>query len=131
MQKEIEMVRAFHEAFECPVLEVPTVPHWERCELRLKLLREEVDELETAFNQDDPVETLDALTDIAYILFGTALECGMHDKLVDAFAEIHRSNMSKLDQNGNPVKRSDGKVIKSSLYTPPNLEPIIFNHNEH
>lgn len=72
------------------------------------------------------VETADALTDIEYINNGTAAVFGI--PLDETFTEVHRSNMSKLDANGQPIFRADGKVIKSDLYSPPDLLPILKSH---
>jgi predicted HAD superfamily Cof-like phosphohydrolase len=74
------------------------------------------------------VEIADALGDMLYILFGTALKHGLQHKLEAVFDEIHRSNMSKLDENGAPVVRADGKILKSTLYTPPNIKAVLENH---
>ena len=66
----------------------------------------------------------DALTDILYVTYGAAAAFGID--LDACFKEVHRSNMSKLDANGQPIYREDGKVMKSELYSKPNLEPILF-----
>lgn len=71
-------------------------------------------------------EVADAVTDIEYINNGTAAVFGI--PLDETFIEVHRSNMSKLDANGMPVFREDGKVIKSDLYSPPDIESIIKGH---
>lgn len=125
MIDQINMVRRFHEAFDVPVQHYPNLPSWERRKLRADLLKEEALELYAATANDDLVETLDGIIDCLYILFGTALEFGLQDRLVAAFDEVHCSNMSKLDENGNPVKRPDGKVIKSNLFQKPNLAKLI------
>ena len=67
----------------------------------------------------------DAIVDCMYILLGTAHEFGIADRLVACFNEVHRSNMSKLDVNGKPVYRADGKVIKGEFYSKPDLASII------
>ena len=125
MQKHIEQVKDFHAAFEVPAHESPVIPNADRCQLRQRILQEEVDELQEAWQNGDLVEVADAITDCLYILFGTAHEFGIAHLLPDCFNEVHRSNMSKLDAEGKPLKRADGKVIKSNLYTPPNLAAIV------
>ena len=74
----------------------------------------------------DLVEIADALTDIEYINNGTAAVFGI--PIDETFQEVHRSNMSKLDKDKHPVFREDGKIIKSELYSPPDLESILVSH---
>jgi predicted HAD superfamily Cof-like phosphohydrolase len=65
------------------------------------------------------------LGDQLYILCGTILKHGLQDKIVEVFQEIQRSNMSKLDENGRPIYREDGKVLKSNLYFRPDIKSIL------
>ena len=89
------------------------------------LLKEENEEyLEAALN-GDMVEIADALGDQLYILCGTILRHGLQDKIVEVFEEIQRSNMSKLDADGKPIYREDGKVLKSDRYFKPNIAAIL------
>ena len=60
-----------------------------------------------------------------YIWCGTVLKHGLQDKIEDIFDEIQKSNMSKLDVNGNPIFREDGKVMKSDQYFKPNIKSIL------
>jgi len=120
MIKQINQVREFQEAFGQPVYYTPTFPRQERILLRKALIEEEVRELSVASVKNDRVETLDAIVDCLYILFGTALEYGLADKLEDAFNEVHASNMSKLE-GGKPLFREDGKIMKGKNYYKPNL----------
>ena len=126
MLKQIEQVRHFHQSFKQPILTVPTIPSIERIELRHKLLMEEANELNDAAVAGDIIEVADGIVDCLYILFGTAHEFGLADLLNDLFKEVQRSNMSKLDKDGNALYNEYGKVIKSELFTKPNLEKIIF-----
>lgn len=112
MRKEIADIKAFQIAFECNVLPVPTIPAKEIQELRVKLLQEELDELKQANQNSDIVEVGDALTDILYILLGTACEYGLIDKMEDMWDLVHKNNMNKLWPDGLVHKREDGKVIK-------------------
>lgn len=111
-----------------PIPETLRFLHKERALLRHKLIQEEVGELLDASmsSHGTLVDVADAITDCFYILIGTAIEYGIADKLPELFDEVHRSNMSKLDDNGCPIYREDGKVLKSSKYTPPNLKEIIY-----
>ena len=88
-------------------------------------MREENEEYLEAAKDGDMIEVADALGDQLYILCGTILKHGMQDKIVEVFEEIQRSNMSKLDANGNPIYREDGKVLKSELYFKPDIQKIL------
>jgi predicted HAD superfamily Cof-like phosphohydrolase len=67
----------------------------------------------------------DALGDMLYILCGTIIEHGLQYKIEEVFEEIQRSNMSKLDENGEPIYREDGKVLKGPNYFKPNISEIL------
>ena len=118
----------FYEAFNMPIPETMRFLHKERALLRHKLIQEEVGELLEASmsSQGTLVDVADAITDCFYILIGTALEYGIADKLPALFDEVHESNMSKLDENGKPIYREDGKVMKSTRYKKPNLKSIVY-----
>ena len=94
-------------------------------DLRHKLMAEENDEYLEAAKSGDLVEVADALGDMLYILCGTIITHGMQHKIEEVFSEIQRSNMSKLDKDGNPIYREDGKVMKSDLYFKPNIGEIL------
>ena len=121
----LNKVQAFHKAFGVCIEEKPVIPSKDRCKLRQTILQEEVNELRDAWEKGNIVEVADALADIHYVLMGTVLEFGLQDKYEEIIGEVHRSNMSKLDENGKPVYREDGKVIKSKLYSKPNLQDIL------
>lgn len=91
--------------------------------MRLRLLAEESQELDDAIRDGDLVAIADALGDITYVLFGTAITYGIDLEAV--VREIHRSNMSKLDNRGQPLLRDDGKVLKSERYTPPDINTVL------
>jgi len=94
-------------------------------DLRFRLMQEEnLEYLEAAKNKDI-VEIADALGDILYILCGTILAHGLQHKIVEVFNEIQRSNMSKLDVNGKPVFREDGKILKGPNYFQPKIKEIL------
>ena len=88
-------------------------------------MKEENDEYIEAVENDDIVEVADALGDMLYILCGTIIEHGMTELIEEVFDEIHRSNMSKLGEDGNPVYREDGKVIKGPNFFKPDIAKII------
>lgn len=122
----IEAVKEFHEAFKIENKNEPTAQIDEKTILlRYKLMREENEEYLEAAQKGDLVEVADALGDMLYILCGTILSHGLQHKIGEVFAEIQRSNMSKLDKNGQPIYREDGKVLKSELYFKPNIAKIL------
>jgi predicted HAD superfamily Cof-like phosphohydrolase len=114
----------FNQAFDIPKLDSPDIGPEELIELRIKLLREEVEEYAEAARTGDLVEVLDALADIGYILAGTILNHGMQNIYDDAFDEVHRSNMAKL-VDGKVLRREDGKVMKPQGWTPPQLAQFV------
>lgn len=92
-------------------------------ELRDQLLTEELNEFYEALDARDFVELADALGDILYIVYGTAAAYGIPIDLV--FKEIHRSNMTKLGDDGKPIYNEYGKVMKGPNYTPPDIEAVL------
>jgi predicted HAD superfamily Cof-like phosphohydrolase len=126
LRDDIRKVRQFHEAFGLTVSDAPVgaIPSPLRA-LRIGLLEEELEEYKAASAAGDIVAVADALTDLAYVLFGAYLIHGLQDVADGLFAEVHRSNMSKLDENGRPIYREDGKVLKSAQYSEPDLETIL------
>jgi len=118
-------VKAFQRAFEQRVGEKPELPSKEERDLRKKLLAEEYTEYVVAEYNDDIVEIADALGDQLYILCGTILKHGMQHIIEDVFDEIQASNMSKLGDDGKPVLRDDGKILKGPGYFRPNLSKFI------
>ncbi|MCD8453147.1 nucleoside triphosphate pyrophosphohydrolase family protein [Tenacibaculum finnmarkense genomovar ulcerans] len=126
MKDKIKAVQKFHEAFKVNIQNKPTVAITEdRKNLRFELMKEENQEYFEAAKNNDLVEVADALGDMLYILCGTIIEHGMQDKIEAVFNEIQRSNMSKLDENGKPIYREDGKVLKGSNYFKPNIKAIL------
>lgn len=123
---KIQAVGEFHEVFRIGNRHTPTgeVPEDEAM-LRFNLLKEENEEYLEACKRGDLVEIADALGDILYIAFGTILRHGLQHKIEEVFDEIHRSNMSKLDKNGQPIFREDGKVLKSELYFRPDIRSVL------
>jgi|TARA_A100001011_G_scaffold65673_1_gene66678 predicted HAD superfamily Cof-like phosphohydrolase len=122
----IDAVKEFNEAFKIKYsknqeadLDESTI------ELRYRLMQEENDEYLEAARKKDLVEIADALGDKLYILCGTILAHGLQDKIVEVFDEIQRSNMSKLSEDGTPVIREDGKILKGPNYFKPNIKSIL------
>lgn len=127
----LEMVQEFHETYGLPVEDVQTTGSEQTKQLRINLLQEELDELKEALQGDDMQETLDALIDLQYVLDGAFLSFGLHGVKSAAFEEVHRSNMSKLGEDGKPIRREgDGKVMKGPNYFKPNMAQFIDEKKE-
>ena len=126
MKDKILAVKKFHKSFKLDFLENPKANLGKsKNMLRFNLMREENEEYLEAANQNDLIEVADALGDMLYILCGTIIEHGLQYKIDEIFNEIQRSNMSKLDNNGNPIFREDGKVLKGPNYFKPNIKKIL------
>ena len=123
-----ELAGDFMQAFGQEVLDRPTLPSSDLGRLRLELIREEFEELTVATNAMDIIEIADALTDILYVVYGAGQAYGID--LDECYAEVHRSNMSKLGEDGKPIYRADGKVLKGPDYSPPNLTRIILGEQQ-
>ena len=116
-------VKEFMKTFGQEVLSKPTFPDNKIIKLRLDLIKEELNELEDAIKNKNLVEIADALTDILYVTYGAGHAFGIN--LDSCFDEVQNSNMSKLDENGNPIYNENGKVLKGPNYFEPNLKKFI------
>jgi len=123
IQHEITSVETFHKAFNLTVNKQPTADLGDQIHLlRFNLMKEENEEYLEATKNGDLVEIADALADMLYILCGTIVSHGLQDKMQAVFNEIQQSNMSKLGEDGKPIYREDGKVLKGPHYFKPNLK---------
>ena len=126
MKRQLEAVAEFHTSFGLGVSnEMKADLGKNKNELRFNLMKEENEEYLEAVKNNDLTETADALGDMLYILCGTILEHGLQHKIEEVFEEIQRSNMSKLGENGKPIYREDGKVMKGPNYFKPNFSEIL------
>ena len=126
MKKQLDSVKQFHDTYKIGYSNDPVADLGpEKNKLRFKLMSEENEEYLDASNNNDIVEVADALGDMLYILCGTIIEHGLQDKIEDVFDEIQRSNMSKLGEDGRPIFREDGKVLKGPNYFKPNISKIL------
>jgi predicted HAD superfamily Cof-like phosphohydrolase len=152
MNQYLKSVTEFHETFGAPVLDKPQIPSKDRCELRVSLLQEELNELKEAIENNNLIEIADAFSDLQYVLSGGILEFGLGDKFDELFSEVQRSNMSKacksqqdaietllhykekdgtegyykeVDGKWLVYRNGDNKVLKSINYSPANLADII------
>lgn len=149
----LNQVAEFHKTFNAPILDTPQIPSKERCELRVSLLQEELNELKEAIADNNLVEIADALCDLQYVLSGAVLEFGLGEKFPALFNEVQRSNMSKACANQqeadetiafykekgeeafseisgekiNVHRKSDNKVLKNKYYSPADLKSILEN----
>lgn len=126
MKKQIEHVSKFHDVFQIGNEEAPkAIVSEDVYMLRYRLMNEENEEYLEACIEGDLVEIADALGDQLYILCGTILKHGLQHKIEEVFDEIQRSNMSKLDSEGNPIFREDGKILKGEHYFKPDIKSIL------
>lgn len=125
MTSPAQLVREFHAAYGVTTRTIPTAVIPE-ADLRRDLLREETEEYDLAEQQGDLVEIADGLADVVYIAYGTALAHGID--LDAVLREVHRSNMSKLGEDGQPILREDGKVMKGPHYSPPDIAAALEGH---
>jgi len=145
-------VARFHASFDLPIPLKPAVPTEDRCNLRIALLQEELNELKEALDNNDIVEAADALADLQYVLSGAILELGLGEKFKSLFDEVQRSNMSKTCKTMDEAHKTqeyylkhkdtasfivakgeeflvyrteDKKVLKSINYSPADLNSLL------
>lgn len=116
-------VGTFMETFGQEVKTKPEFPDAETVQLRIELIGEELNEFWDACNEKDIVGVADALADILYVTYGAGHAFGID--LDKCFKEVQRSNMSKLGEDGKPIYREDGKVLKGPNYSEPDLKSIL------
>lgn len=134
-----DLVRQFHQVYGLPIQHDQADVDRERVHMRMRLIYEEVSELTGAVygaqarrlleetisslpddGTRDTIEAADALADLIYVIYGMALECGI--SLPAVLQEVQASNLSKLDSEGKPIYREDGKVLKGENFFPPNIK---------
>ena len=126
INKPLSAVEKFHKAYRILINDRPTADiDKELIKLRFNLMKEENEEYFEAARNNDIVEVADALGDMLYILCGTIITHGFQNKIEEIFDEIQKSNMSKLGEEGKPIYRNDGKVMKGPNYFKPNIKAIL------
>jgi predicted HAD superfamily Cof-like phosphohydrolase len=130
MKNQLQAVETFHNTFEEENGKEPQLLEESTFMLRHRLMQEENDEYLDACWQGDMVGIADALGDQLYILCGTILKHGLQSKIEEVFEEIQRSNMSKLGEDGKPIRREDGKILKSPGYSKPDIHKILENGSD-
>lgn len=138
MQKQLEQLREFQTKFKGIVNDKPTLLTQEECALRYDLSKEELYEYADACKAGDIVEIADAIVDRIFLALGDAICHGLGDILPELFDEVVASNMSKLDENGEPIVNGEngvfdrdkpiGKILKSQSYFKPKIREIIEKH---
>ena len=120
-----DRVKAFMLMFGQEVVEKPEWPDAKTMELRIDLIEEELGELKDGILLGDGtlVDVADALTDLLYVIYGAGHSFGIN--LDKCFEEVHNSNMSKLGNDGKPIYREDGKILKGKNFREPNLKEVL------
>ena len=123
MVSNFERVREFMGTFGQEIKTSPEYPSEDIQKLRIELIDEEFKELQES---NSLVDAADALTDLLVVIYGAGHAYGID--LDECFKEVHRSNMSKLGEDGKPIYREDGKVLKGPNYSEPNLKAVLDTH---
>lgn len=130
MHEQLKMMEEFHQAFGHPIDEPNMLREIDFIKLRNSLHAEELEELRMelwgSFDSEkiNP-NLLKEGADLLYVLLGTFVSLGLGNELIEAFKRVHESNMSKLGEDGKPIYRDDGKVMKGPNYKPPTLDDLI------
>ena len=130
MKKQLEQLLQFQRAYNSTINSKPTLISEDDYVLRYKLGKEELIEYFDACKDGDLIEVADALADQLYILLGTMISHGMGNVIEDIFDEVHRSNMSKLGEDGKPIYREDGKILKGPNFSSPNLSKFLSDNGQ-
>jgi predicted HAD superfamily Cof-like phosphohydrolase len=125
IKEAIEMVSQFMISCEQEVKSKPSNVIDKVASLRYNLMSEENREYLVACLNDNNVEVLDALVDMAYVLFGTVASHGMTEPFIKGFTLVHENNMTKVQGDGKVLKNPDGKILKPMGYTPVNLNALL------
>lgn len=126
MKELLDSVSEFHRTYRVPMQDAPLImPSEDLVALRHRLMAEENEEYLDAARAGNQVEVADALGDQLYILCGTIITHGMQGLIEEVFREIHRSNLSKLGADGQPLYREDGKVMKGPNYFRPDIAAVL------
>lgn len=131
MKTPLQLVRDFHTAFNLP--KDRHLPVWPEVQLRMRLHKEEYEEAYSEMAiaavsamQGKAIPNRENLTkelcDLLYVVYGTGVAFGLD--LDGGLREVHRSNMSKLDEDGRPLHFPNGKVKKGPNYTEANMAPF-------
>lgn len=117
-----DKVVQFHTAFKHPLgksFDTDSDAAHELASLRMRLITEEYTELKEAYWEGSYQEFIKELADLLYVVYGMAATYGV--PIDEVFNRVHESNMSKLGENGKPIFRDDGKILKGPNYKEPDL----------
>jgi len=118
------LVRQFHKAMGLHHIDDPAPDDDKTADRRYALIREEAYEVGyELLERGGRTAIAHELADLAYVVYGTAEEYGID--LGPVIEEIHRANMSKLDDQGQPIKDERGKVLKGPNYTKPDVAAVL------
>jgi len=112
-------VRRFHEVFGCKRQDKPGHLSIDDQALRIRLIQEELDELDYAMANDDMEAIADGIGDLLYVVLGTAVAYGIN--IDPIFEAIHNANMAKLGGTTRP----DGKILKPEGWQPPDIRSLL------
>ncbi len=118
-----ELVKQFHEKFGLTINDKPTIPDQKTIALRISLILEEMAEFVEAAQEGDIVGVADGLADLLYVTYGAGVTFGID--LEKVLAEVHRSNMTKLWEDGTVHRREDGKILKPPTYSPADIKKAL------
>ncbi len=126
MEKQLSQVKEFHKAFGSSIGKRPEMPSSEELTLRQRLLLEEAYEVSDELIEGKCLSAAaKELADLMYVTLGTVLSLGLQTEFERCFDAVHASNMSKLGDDGKPVYREDGKVLKGPNYSPADLSFLL------
>ena len=134
MNRQLKQLEEFHRTFGLRVansldetFDMDEGEFIDMLALRKSLIEEETKEVTVELVDDmDIPNVAKEIADLLYVTFGTIISLGLQDKMEEIFDEVHRSNMSKLTKDGKVLRREDGKVLKSSEYTPANIDKVLY-----
>ena len=118
-----EKVRLFMQTYGQEVKDKAGFSDAKTNKLRIELIKEELEELTEAMQDENLIEVADALTDILYVTYGAGHAFGID--LDKCFEEVQNSNMSKLGEDGKPIYNEAGKVMKGPNYFKPDLSKYL------
>ena len=128
MKRLLEQRLEFNKVFEIKSNNTPGLIPKSGFVLETDMMLEELQEYRNANEEGDLVEIVDAIADQLYLAIGMVKKHGLQDIMEEVMDEVHRSNMSKVWEDGTIHKNEAGKVMKPSHFSPPKIKEILDNH---